>query len=117
MAEELFVQRGRAADDITASTTAGGNLGNCQPLVFGQVIGRGKFSTAAICQLVAPGMALTSDTVGVGAGQQVTNALVVIGVDELRHLSTPPYDTGATEEEMIAMYKEKYAALYPDKPE
>ena len=40
-------------------------------------------------------------------------SLVVIEVDRSLPLATPPYDEGASEAEMIAMYKVKYAALYP----
>jgi hypothetical protein len=38
---------------------------------------------------------------------------VVIQVSEVKPLSTPPYDDGVTEAEMIALYKEKYAEMYP----
>jgi len=41
------------------------------------------------------------------------NALVLISADEVRPLITPPYDDGATEEEMIAAYKAKFAEIYP----
>ncbi|MEM9716032.1 MAG: pyridoxamine 5'-phosphate oxidase family protein [Pseudomonadota bacterium] len=41
------------------------------------------------------------------------NLIVKIPVDEVKPLSTPPYDDGATEEEMIALYKTKFAELYP----
>ncbi|MDJ0639906.1 MAG: pyridoxamine 5'-phosphate oxidase family protein [Paracoccaceae bacterium] len=40
-------------------------------------------------------------------------ALVLISVTRVSHITTPPYDTGATEDEMIALYKTKYAELYP----
>lgn len=40
-------------------------------------------------------------------------ALVVISVEEARPLTTPPYDDGATEEEMIALYQTKFAEIYP----
>lgn len=40
-------------------------------------------------------------------------ALVLVHVDGVKMLSTPPYDEGATEAEMIAFYKAKYAELYP----
>jgi len=40
-------------------------------------------------------------------------AIVVIKVSEVKPLSTPPYDDGVTEAEMIALYKEKYAKMYP----
>ncbi|NNK67753.1 MAG: pyridoxamine 5'-phosphate oxidase family protein [Rhodobacteraceae bacterium] len=40
-------------------------------------------------------------------------ALVLIHVDRVLPLTTPPYDDGATEDEMIALYKTKYAELYP----
>ena len=41
------------------------------------------------------------------------NLIVKISVDEVKPLSTPPYDDGVTEEEMIALYKDKYARMYP----
>jgi uncharacterized protein len=41
------------------------------------------------------------------------NAVVTIAVTEVRPLATPPYDDGATEEEMIALYKAKFGAMYP----
>ena len=40
-------------------------------------------------------------------------ALVLVHVDRVRMLSTPPYDDGVTEAEMIALYKSKYAELFP----
>jgi len=41
------------------------------------------------------------------------NALVLISADEVKPLSTPPYKYGVTEEEMIALYKAKFAEIYP----
>lgn len=41
------------------------------------------------------------------------NALVLISTDEVRQVTTPPYDDGVTEEEMVALYKTKFAELYP----
>lgn len=41
------------------------------------------------------------------------NMIVKIPVDQVKPLTTPPYDDGATEEEMIATYKAKYAEIYP----
>ncbi len=41
------------------------------------------------------------------------NSIVLIPVAEVRLLTTPPYDTGATEAEMIATYKANYAEIYP----
>ncbi|MEL7116974.1 MAG: pyridoxamine 5'-phosphate oxidase family protein [Pseudomonadota bacterium] len=41
------------------------------------------------------------------------NMIVRIPVSEAKALTTPPYDTGATEEEMVALYKQKYAEIYP----
>ena len=41
------------------------------------------------------------------------NSLVLIHATRVLPLSTPPYDDGATEDEMIALYKSKYAELYP----
>ena len=40
-------------------------------------------------------------------------ALVMIHVDGVKMLSTPPYDDGATEADMIELYKAKYAEIYP----
>lgn len=39
--------------------------------------------------------------------------LVVITVSAVKPLSTPPYDDGVTEAEMVALYKQKYAEMYP----
>lgn len=41
------------------------------------------------------------------------NLIVKIPVDQVKPLSTPPYDDGATEEDMIATYKAKYSEIYP----
>lgn len=41
------------------------------------------------------------------------NVIVKIPVDEAKPLTTPPYDDGATEEEMIAVYKQKFSEMYP----
>ncbi|MEM8538869.1 MAG: pyridoxamine 5'-phosphate oxidase family protein [Pseudomonadota bacterium] len=41
------------------------------------------------------------------------NALVLFSADEVKQITTPPYDDGVTEEAMIALYKEKFAAIYP----
>lgn len=41
------------------------------------------------------------------------NVIVKIPVDEAKPLTTPPYDDGAKEEEMIALYKQKFAEMYP----
>lgn len=41
------------------------------------------------------------------------NLIVKIPVDQVKPLTTPPYDDGATEEDMIATYKAKYAEIYP----
>jgi len=41
------------------------------------------------------------------------NVIVKIPVDEAKPLTTPPYDDGVSEEEMIAIYKAKYAEIYP----
>ena len=40
-------------------------------------------------------------------------ALVIIEVDRVLPLTTPPYDDGVSEDEMIAPYHDKYAAIYP----
>lgn len=42
------------------------------------------------------------------------NVIVKIPVDEAKPLSTPPYDDGATEEEFIALYRQKFAEMYPE---
>ncbi|MDE0521469.1 MAG: pyridoxamine 5'-phosphate oxidase family protein [Boseongicola sp.] len=39
--------------------------------------------------------------------------LVRIGAERVLHLATPPYDDGATEDEMIALYKSRFEELYP----
>ena len=39
--------------------------------------------------------------------------LVLITADAVKPLTTPPYDDGATEAEMITLYKAKYAEIYP----
>lgn len=41
------------------------------------------------------------------------NLIVKITVSEVKPLTTPPYDTGATEAEMIALYKAKFSEMYP----
>lgn len=41
------------------------------------------------------------------------NLIVKIKVSEVKPLTTPPYDTGATEADMIALYKAKFAEMYP----
>ena len=41
------------------------------------------------------------------------NMIVKIPVEEVKPLTTPPYDDGATEEDMIATYKAKFAEIYP----
>ena len=41
------------------------------------------------------------------------NMIIKIPVEEVKPLTTPPYDDGATEEEMIALYKAKFAEIYP----
>ncbi len=41
------------------------------------------------------------------------NLIVAIKVEEVKPLTTPPYDDGATEEEMIVLYKQKFAEMYP----
>ena len=40
-------------------------------------------------------------------------ALVLIHIDGVKMVTTPPYDDGATEAEMIALYKSKYAEMFP----
>jgi general stress protein 26 len=41
------------------------------------------------------------------------NVIVKIPVDQVKPLTTPPYDDGATEDAMIALYKQKFADMYP----
>ena len=41
------------------------------------------------------------------------NAIVKIRAERVKLLTTPPYDDGASEEEMIATYRRKYAEMYP----
>ncbi|MFD0859811.1 pyridoxamine 5'-phosphate oxidase family protein [Roseovarius aquimarinus] len=39
--------------------------------------------------------------------------LILIDIEAARHMTTPPYDDGMTEAEMIAAYKVKFAEIYP----
>ncbi|MGI9354250.1 MAG: pyridoxamine 5'-phosphate oxidase family protein, partial [Rhizobiaceae bacterium] len=41
------------------------------------------------------------------------NAIVTIAAERVKLMTTPPYDDGATEDEMIAIYKAKFAEIYP----
>ena len=41
------------------------------------------------------------------------NAIVSITVSRVKMVTTPPYDDGVSEEEMIATYKAKFAEIYP----
>ena len=41
------------------------------------------------------------------------NAIVKIKCERIKPLSTPPYDDGVTEEEMVNLYKQKWAEIYP----
>ena len=41
------------------------------------------------------------------------NVIVKLPVEVCKPLTTPPYDDGATEAEMIALYKDKFAGFYP----
>lgn len=40
------------------------------------------------------------------------NVIVKIPTSEIKPLSSPPYDDGVTEEEMIAIYKDKFAEMH-----
>ena len=40
-------------------------------------------------------------------------AIVVVRISQVKALSTPPYDDGVSEAEMVAVYKAKYAEMYP----
>lgn len=40
------------------------------------------------------------------------NMIVIVPVDEAKPLTTPPYDDGVTEQEFIAIYKQKFAEMY-----
>lgn len=75
-----------------------------------RVAGRGRIVTR-----IDPGFAdmipRWRDTWG-DLAKRVT-ALVVIDIDAVSDITTPPYDDGATEDEMIALYKAKYAEIYP----
>lgn len=48
-----------------------------------------------------------------GALCERINLIVKIDVEEVKPLTTPLYDTGAIEEEMIALHKAKFAEMYP----
>lgn len=41
------------------------------------------------------------------------NALVLVSANEIKPLTTPPYDDGVTEEDMVALYRAKYKEIYP----
>jgi hypothetical protein len=41
------------------------------------------------------------------------NVIVTINISEAKPLSSPPYDDGATEAKMVALYKEKFSQMYP----
>ncbi|MGB1208912.1 MAG: pyridoxamine 5'-phosphate oxidase family protein, partial [Paracoccaceae bacterium] len=41
------------------------------------------------------------------------SALVVITITEVGDVTTPPYDDGVSEMDMVAIYKAKYAEYYP----
>ena len=38
--------------------------------------------------------------------------IVKIELDAVKPLTTPPYDDGVTEEEMVTLYKQKYTEIY-----
>ncbi|MDJ0612540.1 MAG: pyridoxamine 5'-phosphate oxidase family protein [Rhizobiaceae bacterium] len=40
------------------------------------------------------------------------NAIVKVKAERVRLMTTPPYDDGVTEEEMIATYKKKWGEIY-----
>jgi len=48
-----------------------------------------------------------------GAFADRINMIVRVDVEAVKPLTTPPYDDGATEEEMVALYKSKFAEMYP----
>lgn len=39
--------------------------------------------------------------------------IVRIAITDMKLVTTPPYDDGVTEEEMISLYKRKFAEIYP----
>lgn len=41
------------------------------------------------------------------------NAIVAIATGRVKMMTTPPYDDGVTEQDMIATYKAKFAEIYP----
>jgi len=41
------------------------------------------------------------------------NAIVKINCERVKPVTTPPYDEGVTEEDMIMLYKQKFAEIYP----
>lgn len=40
-------------------------------------------------------------------------AIVTIAIRAAKPLTTPPYDDGVTEEQMVALYKDKFGKIYP----
>lgn len=41
------------------------------------------------------------------------NALVLVHAETVKPITTPPYDDGVSEAEMIALYKQKFSEIYP----
>ncbi len=41
------------------------------------------------------------------------DVIIKIPVDEVKSLTTPLYDDGASEEELVALYKQKFSEMYP----
>ena len=41
------------------------------------------------------------------------NALVLIRAEHVKPMTTPPYDDGVSEADMIALYKQKFSEIYP----
>lgn len=79
---------------------------------------RKSVRVSGLAQVLESGTAEFDDLIGLwqaafeGLAPRI-RSLTVIGVDRAQLILTPPYDDGATEAQMIATYRAKYAEIYP----
>ncbi len=66
-----------------------------------------RHGTGEFARLIPHWRALWGDLAG------RVNVIVMLDVTDTKPLTTPPYDDGATEQDMIALYKQKYSEIYP----
>ncbi len=73
------------------------------------------FGPATVLERGSAGFSDRIDTweIAFPALAQRINSVVLIHTERVKPLTTPPYDDGATEEEMIALYRDKYREMYP----